>query len=99
MTISTSSRIWSDEATHPGELLGEELDARDLDVAVFSLEIGQSPDDLRAVIAGNRPITAALALALETALEVEATFWMNLQSAYDLTLARIARHEATALPQ
>ena len=102
MTTETQTdrdtRIWSDLAIPAGETLADELEARELDQATFAKTLGITRRHLTDLFSGRRPITAEIALKLESELGVEATFWMNLQSAYDLTLARIARAEATALP-
>jgi addiction module HigA family antidote len=98
MTTTTSSRIWSDQAIHPGELLAEELEFREIPIAQFSESLGLSLRRFRDVLAGRRPITADLALALERELEIDAQLWMNLQSDYDLTLARIERDKSQPLP-
>lgn len=61
-------------------------------------EAGIPAELLREVIDGRAPITADLALALEASLEASATFWMNLQSAYELTLARQRKLGAQRVP-
>lgn len=47
------------------------------------------PSLLNEIIKGKRNITAELALLLEAALGVEASFWLNLQKNYELDVARI----------
>lgn len=91
MTTETSKRVWSNVAIHPGESLVEELDVRGLDHEVVAKAVGLSSRNFEKVLDGQAPITANLALGLEAVLEVDAVFWMNLQTTYDLTLARNER--------
>ncbi len=74
--------------THPGVVLGEELEERDVKPSAFALQIGMYPNAITEVIKGKRPISAALALKLEAALNVSAGFWMRLQATYDLNVER-----------
>ena len=53
--------------------------ARDIDVAVSRVA---------GIIAGERAITADTALRLASYFEMSAEFWLNLQSDYDLRVAR-----------
>lgn len=98
MTTDIDDRVWPDVAIPPGEGLAEELEAREIDCGSFAARLGISPRAFAKVLEGRAAITAPLALQLERELGIAATFWMNLQTDYDLTLARIAR-KAAALPQ
>lgn len=53
--------------------------ARDLDV---------SPARVSEIVHGKRAVTAETALRLEQCFGVSAQFWLNLQSRYDLKIAR-----------
>ncbi len=78
--------------THPGEVLREEFMvplgisanalARDLDVP---------PNRITGIIAdrGPRAVTPDTALRLAAYFGTSAEFWINLQAAYDLSLAQI----------
>ena len=54
------------------------------------------PNRLYQVLAGKRAMTADTALRLSQYFGMSADFWMNLQSAYELDLARQQNGKATA---
>jgi len=76
-------------ATHPGSLLKDELEAREIKQKDFANEIGVLPSFLNEVIKGKRPVTADLAILLEKTLEIPAGYWMNFQAQYEIDRARI----------
>lgn len=77
------------EATHPGEVLKDELDARKIIQKDFAVEIGMHKTMLNEIIKGKRPVTADLAILLERTLGISAEYWLRFQSQYELDLARI----------
>lgn len=77
------------EATHPGEILKEELEALNLSQADFAKQIGYQKSQLNEIISGKRGINADLALLLQEALNIDAEYWMNAQKLYELDVARI----------
>jgi addiction module HigA family antidote len=79
-------------AVHPGELLLEEIEERELKKTVFASQIGILPGNLSELFKGKRHINARLAVKLEMALGISAEYWMGLQSAFDLTIAREIEH-------
>ncbi len=77
-------------AIHPGELIKDELQARpNLTQKALASELGIKPSLLNELIMGKRAISADLAILLEHALGIKAEYWMNLQSRYEINLARI----------
>ncbi|MCB2196974.1 MAG: HigA family addiction module antidote protein [Bacteroidetes bacterium] len=76
-------------ATHPGELLKDELDERKIKQRDFAAEISMQPTMLNEIIKGKRAITADIAILLDKALDIPADYWMNLQAQYELDKARI----------
>lgn len=91
----------SDLAVHPGELLAEELEARGLTQKDLAAIMERPAQAVNEIVRGKKAITADTALQLEAALGTPATFWLNLQSQYDLALARRAqarRAAATVTP-
>jgi len=76
-------------ATHPGEVLKDELNARDIKQKDFAAQISMQPTMLNEIINGKRPITADIAILFEKALDIPANFWMNFQVQYELDNARI----------
>lgn len=78
-----------DWVMHPGEVLGEELIERGLSQADLARATGFSPKHINLVIKGKADIGPEFAIALEIALDgPSAEFWMNLEVAYRLGLAR-----------
>jgi HTH-type transcriptional regulator/antitoxin HigA len=77
------------EASHPGYLLKDELDARNIQQSDFAVEIGMQKTMLNEIIKGKRPITSDIAILLETVLQIPADYWMRFQSQYEIDLARI----------
>lgn len=72
---------------HPGETLSEVLEDRNMNQNELALRTGVSRKHISHVINGKASITADFAAKLEYALNIEASFWMNLQSDYDLEKA------------
>lgn len=77
--------------THPGEILADELEARNITQKDFAGQIGMQKSQLNEIIKGKRHINAELAILLEEALDVPAAYWLNAQQGYDLDLARQRR--------
>lgn len=76
-------------ATHPGVILKNELDSRDISQKEFAQSIDMQVTMLNEIIKGKRTVTADIAIALEKALDIPADFWVNMQAQYDLDEARI----------
>ena len=76
---------------HPGEVLAEDF-LKGLEISQYRLAkgIGVSARRINEIVQGKRGITADTALRLAKFLAMEAQFWMNLQSHYDLEVARDA---------
>ena len=75
---------------HPGEFLAEILAEEKLTQAQFARAIGISPMRVSHVINGSRPVTADLALRFGKAFNQTPQYWINLQTQYDLAIARKA---------
>ena len=80
-------------ATHPGELIKDELKERNLTQKELSEMTGIKPSVLSETINGKRSVSLNVAVALEKALGIPAEVWMNLQTQYDLDSAQIAERE------
>ena len=73
----------------PGEMLEEEFLARyGLSQSELARAIGISPNRIAEIVNNRRRITADTALRLSLYFGNSAEFWMNLQSHYDLKVAR-----------
>ena len=75
-------------AIHPGEFLAETLEDLGVSQAAFARAVGVSPMRISHVIKGARPVTAELALLFGRALGQSPEYWLNLQSGYDLKIAK-----------
>ncbi len=72
---------------HPGIFLKEILDELGVSQNAFAQAIGVSPMRISHVIKGTRPVTAELALLFGKAFGQTPSYWMNLQTSYDLKTA------------
>jgi addiction module HigA family antidote len=73
---------------HPGEILADELEEIGLSAKKLADVIEVPPNRLYQILAGKRNVTADTALRLSRYFGMSADFWMNLQNAYELDLAR-----------
>ncbi|MGH9632493.1 MAG: HigA family addiction module antitoxin [Bryobacteraceae bacterium] len=73
---------------HPGEILADELEEIGLTARKLADVIDVPPNRLYQILAGKRNMTADTALRLSQYFGMSADFWMNLQSAFELDLAR-----------
>jgi len=73
---------------HPGEILADELEEIGLSAKRLADVIEVPPNRLYQLLAGKRSMTADTALRLSQYFGMSADFWMNLQTAYELDLAR-----------
>jgi addiction module HigA family antidote len=73
---------------HPGEILVDELAETGVSAKQLADIIRVPPNRVYQLLAGKRSLTADTALRLSRYFDTSADFWMNLQSAYDLDLAR-----------
>lgn len=76
-------------ATHPGEMLADELEARGIKQQAFAQQIGMQKSQLNEIIKGKRSINAEVAVLLEAALDIPADFWLKAQNNYDIALVKI----------
>lgn len=74
--------------THPGEILREELEARGISMNRLSRDIRVPLSRISLIVNGKRAMTPDTALRLERYFGAEAQFWMNLQTNYDLEIAK-----------
>ena len=73
---------------HSGEILADELEEIGLTAKKLADLIEVPPNRLYQILAGKRNLTADTALRLSQYFGMSADFWMNLQSTYELDLAR-----------
>jgi addiction module HigA family antidote len=75
-------------ATHPGEILADDLAALGLSATKFAKHIGVPPNAITSIINGQRGVSAEMALRLARAFRTTEKYWMNLQANYDTKRAR-----------
>lgn len=73
---------------HPGEILFAEF-LEPLGISQYRLakDIGVTPRRINEIVHGRRTITVDTALRLGRYFNMEAQFWLNLQSHYDMEVA------------
>ncbi len=76
------------EPTHPGQLIRDELEERNLSQAKLAHQLGVSPSLLNEVINGKRAVNTELALMLEAALGIAAHIWLDLQADYNMQMVK-----------
>ena len=82
---------------HPGEVLREEfMIPLGLSANYLARELAVTPARINEIVRGRRGITADTALRLARYFGTDARSWMNLQAAYDLRQAEIARAKKIA---
>ncbi len=81
-------RALSDLAIPPGEILAEEIEARGMTQKELAAQLGRPAQAVSEIVNAKKAITPETAIGLERVLGIEASFWMNLETDYRLTLAR-----------
>jgi HTH-type transcriptional regulator / antitoxin HigA len=84
-------------AIHPGEVLQDELESRDIKQKDFAELTGIQPTQLNEIINGKRGINADLALIIGKALNMDARIWLDLQSNYEFDRAKINKKNVRRL--
>lgn len=74
---------------HPGEILLEDfMKPMSITARQLAADIDVSPSRISEIVNGARPITADTALRLGLFFSMEPRFWLNLQSEYDMRVAK-----------
>lgn len=88
--MATKKILTPVQATHPGVLIKDELDATpDLNQRKLAKELDVQPSFLNEIIKGKRPVTADIAILLEKIFGISADYWMRFQSQYEIDKARV----------
>ena len=85
--------ISRDLIIHPGETIFDILEERGISQADLAASTGVSAAYVSNVIAGKKDISAKFAFALEYALDVPKSFWLNLQANYDAELLELNENQ------
>lgn len=83
--MATPNRI----PTHPGDVLKEELEVRGISQKDFAERIGVSYSSVNDVLNSKRPVTSDFALLVEAALGINPEMLVNMQSRYNMAVARM----------
>ncbi len=88
--IETKTYKYSpDYAVHPGEILAETLEARNMKRVDLAVRCGLSAKTVSQIISGTAPITPETAIQLERVLGISANIWSNLDTNYRLFQAKL----------
>lgn len=75
---------------HPGEILKDELAEIGMTANALAHELHVPANRITAIINGSRSITADTALRISRFFGTTPEFWLNLQTAYDLKIAKLS---------
>ena len=73
---------------HPGELLKDELEYRNLSQKAVAEQLGLPYTAFNEILNGKRPVTTDFALFMEAALGIPAYILVGMQTDYNLQVAR-----------
>ena len=88
MKSINANELQSFRPYHPGELLKEELECREIKQKDFAEKFGLSYTVLNEVLNGKRPVSIELALLMEAALGINADLLVRMQTDYNMQTAR-----------
>ncbi|MCF8128210.1 MAG: HigA family addiction module antidote protein [Deltaproteobacteria bacterium] len=73
---------------HPGEVLKDELAGIGMSANAFAQALHVPTNRITAILKGTRSVTADTALRISHFFGTTPEFWLNLQTSYDLKVAR-----------
>ncbi|MDR1809723.1 MAG: HigA family addiction module antidote protein [Prevotella sp.] len=85
--------------THPGELLKEEIEYRNITQSHLAKQMGVPYTALNDILNGRRPLTANSAMLFEAALGINADLLMRMQLKYNMQIVRQDKSFADRLNQ
>ena len=86
--------------THPGEVLAEEyLRPLGLSASALAQAVGVPSNRISDIIRQRRDVSADTAIRLGKFFAVDPRFWLNLQIAYDLSLAESEHDYSSVRPR
>ena len=88
LTAKAREAFTPDYSVHPGEILGETLQARSISQAEFASRCGLSENHVSQIVNGKASISSETALAFERVLGIRASLWVNLESSHRPFAAR-----------
>ena len=85
--------------THPGEVLREEyLVPLGMSARALGKALSVPANRITEIMRGERDVSADTAIRLGRYFRTDPRFWLNLQSAYDLSKAQIENNYSTVRP-
>lgn len=88
MKPTNANELQSFRPYHPGELLKEELECREIKQKEFAKKNGLSYTMFNEVLNAKRPVSIELALLMEAALGINADLLVKMQTDYNMQTAR-----------
>lgn len=85
--------------THPGELLKEEIEYRNVTQSRLAKQMGVPYTALNDILNGRRPLSANTAMLFEAALGINADLLMRMQLKYNMQILRQDKSFADRLAQ
>ena len=82
---------------HPGEVIKDEMEARNISQREFARQVDMSYSVLNELLNGKRSLSPTNALMFEAALDIPADALMNIQTKYTMQTARQDRKILTWL--
>jgi len=90
MVDQAKNEYQPDYAVFPGEVLSYELELRGMAQQELAKRTGLTPKHIVSIVKGKSAITSETAIKLERAIGMPADYWLNLESQYQETQARLA---------
>lgn len=87
------------ESFSPGEIIRDELEAREWTQNDLAQILGRPARLVSEIISGKRGVTPETAIGLGSAFGTSAQFWLNLESAYRLSLTQQDQRERDVVPR
>ena len=84
-------------ATHPGQILKNELIERGISQKNFAKSVDMQPSHISEIIKGKRSVTMMIADKFEAVLGIPSISWVNLQTQYDYDTKAIEKRELKAI--
>lgn len=83
-------------AFHPGYYIKEIVDESGLTQENFAKRLDTTPKNLSLLIRGEQSLSIDIAMKLSRMIGTSATYWLNLQNAYDALVAEFKSEEELA---
>lgn len=92
--MATINKYYPESVTHPGEILLEALEEKEIGAKEFAVRTGKPEKTISAVLNGESAITPDMAVLFEQVIDIPARFWLEAQRNYSEYKARIDYQEA-----